>query len=1511
MSVRGTKNGRRSMTRVMRHFSSSRNIFTVIAFVIVCIAGASPAHAEITRWTLQSITNAPGVGSNAQITVSGFFDYNTVTNADGITNAIPNWNIQVTGTTSNGQSLSVDFTPGPNATARGLNIGHEVDFQIQLGNNMFAALQLSTSGQFSVPEASLTIESSLSLFEDGAVFDNLVGSLVNGTPVLVVAANNLGVADASLTTGCGCTASGEPVNAGTGNEFETEVDFTGAPNTGLGLTRYYNSQDTTKSAFGTGWHSTWHHGLAFNNNVVTVTHASGSEDTFTNNGSGVYVPSPNVTSTLVPVTSGGALTAWKLTLADDMVEMYLPNGDLASVTTRNGFVTNLSYDANNNLVSVTGPFGAVMSFTYDPVSKNVTTMTDPTGAVYAYAYDANNNLVSVTYPNNTKRQYVYENTSFVNALTGIIDELGNRYVTVAYDAQERAISTQFAGGAGLTTLAYNSDGSTSVTDANGNTHTFNFTTEFGLVDLGSVTGAPVPSAGGSAFTYDSNGFVASKTDYDGNVTTYTHDARGDETSRTEASGTPLARTTTTTWLSTFHLPTQITEPNGRVTTFAYDTHGNLLTKIVTAGTQVRHWTFTYNANGQVLTATDPDGHLTTMTYDAKGNMATATDALGHIASFTSYDADGRLLSSTDPNELITTFTYDTRGRLLSHTTGTEVTASVYDAASNLTKLIRPDGSFQTYVYDQAHRLTHVVDALNNQLAFALDGNSNRTNISAFNPSQVLTQTRSFTYDDVNHLAQEIGASSQTTDYAYDAQGNLTGVTDPLDHTNTFSFDALNRKVQNTNPLNGHTGFGYDVVDRLIAESDPRSLTTGYSYDGLDNQTALNSPDAGDTTRIFDAAGNVLTSIDARGKKTVYSYDALNRPVEALYADGTRTLYEYDQGKDGIGHLTKMIDPSGETSFTYDQHGRLTQKAQTTGDLTLVTRRAYDNFGRLASLTYPSGRVVNVGYDANGKVKALTEGRAALVSGVLYRPFGPANVWTQGNGATLTRAFDYDGRIVSIGNGADTLTYTYDAASRITALTETGEPNQSFGYDALDRITNFVDGTATTAYAYDADGNRLQLSEPTAASSSVYAYAANSNHLLQQVTGTGPRADADAFAYDSSGNTLSDSDHAYTYNARGRMESASTLFDDNHPRWWHDLFEAHLNERFATSYAINGLGERVGKFTHDGATIYTYDESGHLLGEYDGQGRTIEEIVYLNDIPVAVLGNGGECERPDHGRNFGNAANAYYIMADNIGAPHTVTDARNRIVWHWAHAPFGDTQPVSVDGFTLDMRNQGQIADKETGTFDNGLRTYFPRDGRYGQSDPIGLLGGVNTYGYVGQNPVSRIDPNGQAAWGGAITGGLIGGGYGGLGAYIANGDIYAISGGIIAGAFSGAVTGYYTPTNPATLGIIAGGTDLLGQYIAHSMADSAQNMCTPFRPNYGSIAGSTLSGLTLGISNPVVAAGLQEMGFDVAAINGTLAARTAVYSILPPTVGSYIWGASTQNMTPIPQGPQMTPIPVQ
>src|SRR5712671_1892938 len=315
-----------------------------------------------------------------------------------------------------------------------------------------------------------------------------------------------------------------------------------------------------------------------------------------------------------------------------------------------------------------------------------------------YTYDTLGRLSVVANADNTTVQYLYENTSFKNALTGIIDENGTRYSTWTYDSVGRATNSQEAGGADAVSVVYGGDGSATATDALGAVRTFGFARvgDRGLTT--SISGSQCPTCSeGKSTTFNDAGWVISRTDYNDNVTQYTNDdARGLEISRTEAFGTARARTITTTWHASFRLPMLISIYAGgtatgtplQTTAFTYDSSGNLLTATITdtATSTSRTWTNTYNSFGQVLTANGPRTDIndtTTYTYYTCttgfqcGRVATVTDALGHVTTVNTYNAVGNPLTMTDANGVGISLAYDARQRVTSRTFGSETTSFLY------------------------------------------------------------------------------------------------------------------------------------------------------------------------------------------------------------------------------------------------------------------------------------------------------------------------------------------------------------------------------------------------------------------------------------------------------------------------------------------------------------------------------------------------------------------------------------------------------------------------------------------------------------------------------------------------------------------------------------------------------------------------------------------------------------------------------------------------------------------
>jgi YD repeat-containing protein len=141
-------------------------------------------------------------------------------------------------------------------------------------------------------------------------------------------------------------------------------------------------------------------------------------------------------------------------------------------------------------------------------------------------------------------------------------------------------------------------------------------------------------------------------------------------------------------------------------------------------------------------------------------VLTAADPRGNVTN-------GRPLTIIDPNGVTTSLTYDLRGRLTSRTVGTLKTAYAYNKTGNLNTATQPDGSY--LAYDMAHRLIGIADAAGDHIAYTLDATSNLIMEQSFDPSGMLSRTRSYGYNAVNRLKETIGAQGRTTVYAHDKQ----------------------------------------------------------------------------------------------------------------------------------------------------------------------------------------------------------------------------------------------------------------------------------------------------------------------------------------------------------------------------------------------------------------------------------------------------------------------------------------------------------------------------------------------------------------------------------------------------------------------------------------------------------------------------------------------------------------------------------------------------------------------
>jgi len=129
-----------------------------------------------------------------------------------------------------------------------------------------------------------------------------------------------------------------------------------------------------------------------------------------------------------------------------------------------------------------------------------------------------------------------------------------------------------------------------------------------------------------------------------------------------------------------------------------------------------------------------------------------------------------------------------------------------------------------------------------------------------------------------------------------------------------------------------------------------------------------------------------------------------------------------------------------------------------------------------------------------------------------------------------------------------------------------------------------------------------------------------------------------------------------------------------------------------------------------------------------------------------------------------AGQLYYIVPDHLNTPRMIANQQGATVWKWEQQePFGSTppndNPSGLGSFDFPLRFPGQYFDRETNLAYNYFRDYDPSQGRYVESDPIGLWGGFNTYAYASLSPIRQSDATGEVALAGAVIGGIIGGGF--------------------------------------------------------------------------------------------------------------------------------------------------------
>ncbi len=822
-----------------------------------------------------------------------------------------------------------------------------------------------------------------------------------------------------------------------------------------------------------------------------------------------YTDGRNNTTTFMYDSRGNLLTTQRMGLPASSAT-YDSAGRMLTSTTPREATTTYGYDPSGNLVSVTDDLGNITTFTYDQsgrrlsrVSANgnepgadpadhrwtwtytehdqVATETTPSGTT-TFTYDNAHNLITTEHPDSSSTISVF------NEGNELIQQTDPTGAVTQWTYDERGLLARHTTGAGNTTT-YTYDLArrlTGMVEPKGNApggtpgeHSWTYAYD----NYGNRIGVTDPTGATAVYTYDAVDRVTAVTDPLGRARSFTYDASDNQLSITEPDGA-----TTTTTFDEYNRPTAVTDPLGNTTTSTYDHNGNLTSRTSPLGYTT---TWAYDSLDQLTSAVAPKGNVagaypatqrTEYTYDANGNLTSVTDPTGAITTY-SYNGENQQTSSTDALGETTTYAYDTRARVAEVVDpNNHSTRYAYNAAGDLTTRTDAKNHTTTYGYDDDHQQISEANALNQTRARTYDPNGRL--ISVLSPKGTTT---AYAYDNGGRLksvSYSDGTSGAT--YTRDAAGQVTSITD-AGGTRSFTYDDRGRILTEEHNLTDRITYTYDLAGRATRRQYPGGADITYSYDS-DGRLVSIMPNAVDTaiTYAYDANGNLLTSNLPNNLQEVVTYDLANRPATIIHTQDGAVLNLFTYSRDTAGNPTRIASSlGGIEDYTYDAAGQLTDVCY-------------------AAPCLPTSAQIHYTYDPVGNRTA--EGRN---TGTQTYTYDNADRLTQitGSSGSTTVGHDVNGNLTSVGTTA----YTYDGADRLRTAT-TDQSRVTYSYDAGHNriktdVTNLLLGATTTTHArWD-----LQASSPLLVTEGprpdvtlrTHLYGANGQRIQTTVGGAAP------------------------------------------------------------------------------------------------------------------------------------------------------------------------------------------------------------------------------------------------------------------------------------------------------------------------------------------------------------------------------------------------------------------------
>jgi RHS repeat-associated protein len=709
---------------------------------------------------------------------------------------------------------------------------------------------------------------------------------------------------------------------------------------------------------------------------------------------------------------------------------------------------------------------------------------------------------------------------------------------------------------------------------------------------------------------------------------------------------------------------------------------------------------------------------------------------------------------------------------------TQLYTQGYNAFGRLTNSIDPLGRTLSFTYaSNGIDLVEVrqTRAANNELLFRATYNTQHQPLTIVDAAG---QTNTFTYNARGQLLSATNPKGETTTYAYSADGYLLAVDGPLPGTNDTvraTYDFFGR-VQTVAGVSGYTlAFDYDAMDRVTKTTHPDSTFELFTYDRLhlatfrdragrqitfeyDSMRQLKKrTDPVNRATLFDwcRCGSLKSLTDPMGRTTTWFTDVQDRPVAKQFADGSRVTYQYENA---ISRLHARVDEKQQvTQFAWNRDNTL--GSVTYGNAVLPTpgvQLTYDpDYKRVLSMTDGKG-TMRYSYNPITATPALGAGALASVDGPLpndaitysYDELGRP-IHRAINGVDSAMTFDAAGRVIGKTNVLGAFTYAYDGPS--TRLLTRSLPNgqtAELGYGntlqdlLLQRITHKAGATPISEFLYGHDVTRNQTttwSQQIGAQTPdlfTFNYDPANQLLSATVTNAGSPVNTFAYTYDPAGNRLNEqvgaSNYTATYNGLNEIRTTTAPGVARSNEW----------DALNRLVAVN-VGNQRTEFSYDGRSRMTAIRKLVNGSEISRRqllwcgGRICEERDATGVVTKRFFGQGVRLET---GPNAGN----YFYTRDHLGSVRELIDASGSVRARYSYDPYGRRTKLAGD-LDTDFGFAGMFFSPEVNLALTHYRAYDPELGRWLSRDPLrnaDLIAGPNLYAYVGNEPISRRDPQG-------------------------------------------------------------------------------------------------------------------------------------------------------------------------